>query len=64
MSRITLEDLYYCYISPHERDIMRGSRMNKLVKIYLLLQKVVVPKLLQEVGRLLYIFHIKNCYNQ
>ena len=24
MSRITLEDLYYCYISPHERDIMRG----------------------------------------
>ena len=29
----TLEDLYYGNISPWERDIKRGSRMDKLVKL-------------------------------
>ena len=29
----TLEDLYYGNISPCERDMKRGSRMDKLVKI-------------------------------
>ena len=29
----TLEDLYYGNISPCERDIKRGSRMDKLVKL-------------------------------
>ena len=29
----TLEDLYYGNISPWERDMKRGSRMDKLVKL-------------------------------
>lgn len=29
----TLEDLYYGNISPHERYIKRGTRMDKLVKL-------------------------------
>jgi len=29
----TLEDLYYGNISPCERDMKRGSRMDKLVKL-------------------------------
>jgi len=29
----TLEDLYYGNISPHERCIKRGSRMDKTVKL-------------------------------
>ena len=29
----TLEDLYYGNISPHERYIKRGSRMDKTVKL-------------------------------
>ena len=29
----TLEDLYYGNISPCERDMWRGSRMDKLVKL-------------------------------
>ena len=29
----TLEDLYYGNISPWERDIKRGTRMDKLVKL-------------------------------
>ena len=29
----TLEDLYYGNISPWERDIKRGSRMDKLVQL-------------------------------
>ena len=29
----TLEDLYYGNISPHERYIKRGSRVDKLVKL-------------------------------
>ena len=29
----TLEDLYYGNISPCERDIRRGSRMDKVVKL-------------------------------
>ena len=29
----TLEDLYYGNISPHERDIKRGTRVDKLVKL-------------------------------
>jgi len=30
----TLEDLYYGNISPHERYIKRGTRMDKLVKLF------------------------------
>lgn len=29
----TLEDLYYGSISPHERHIKRGTRVDKLVKL-------------------------------
>ena len=29
----TLEDLYYGNISPHERYIKRGTRVDKLVKL-------------------------------
>ena len=29
----TLEDLYYGNISPHERYIKRGTRVDKLVKM-------------------------------
>lgn len=29
----TLEDLYYGNITPHERDIVRGSKTDKLVKL-------------------------------
>ena len=31
--RTTLEDLYYGNISPHERYIKRGTRVDKLVKL-------------------------------
>ena len=31
--RTTLEDLYYGNISPHERCIKRGTRVDKLVKL-------------------------------
>ena len=31
--RTTLEDLYFGNISPHERYIIRGTRVDKLVKL-------------------------------
>ena len=33
MHMTTLEDLYYGNISPHERYIKRGTRVDKLVKL-------------------------------
>lgn len=33
MQMTTLEDLYYGNISPHERYIKRGTRIDKLVKL-------------------------------
>ena len=35
----TVEDLYYGNISPHERYIKRGTRVDKLVKLIQDLQK-------------------------
>ena len=39
----TLEDLYYGNISPHERHIKRGTRVDKLVKLICKNEELVRP---------------------
>ena len=44
----TLEDLYYGNISPWERDIKRGSRMDKLVKLICKNEEILMSNLTEQ----------------